>query len=880
MKIRCLTGLCLSLVILLTAGAAAQSDQRTAAPATVALITTDIQLAKDGSYTETLHVEMRAGNDATAAQLGQVSIPYNASVQEVAVLDAHTHKADGRNLPVEASAIYDQAPSAGQAILVTSQRSKLMVFPQFAGGDTAVYTIKITARQALLENQFFTSEFFPRTVAYEEARETITAPRNFPLFVESHNVDFSKREEAGNIVYTWHYSAPHPDAEEAATLAPLEHTPRFFASSFKDYAELGRAYAVLTDPRRLVTSKVSALADQITKGADEPKAQAQKLYEWVSSHIRYVAIELGSGSFIPHDVDVILANGYGDCKDHDLLLQALLKAKNIETQSVLLNGGDFYTLTDVPTFTTLDHVITFVPRFNLYLDSTAQVAPFGILPMQEYGKPMVVASTASAHSGTMPLLPPGLAKITYKMAGSLDKNGQISGTSSTSAEGPYVITLRDIGMAIQATGPTAGNKLLAAQGFADASATFSQDSPTGFEPAFRISSTFKASGWSDEAAGKYSFYIPGLMRLFARSGDAVMGSSDPGKLNLDEAIPCFSVSMTEDMSLKAPAGTKFQKVPNGLEVKTPNLEFTARWSLENDTMSVHREFTSHISEQFCRGTVRRETAAAIKKIAESYDTNISLASPEEMARDTSPEAQASQALYTTASAHFNTGEYDAAIADFTKLITMNPNSGSTYHDRGTALLRTRQYDLAIADFSKAIALGPDEPESYVNRGVAEHNTRQYTAAITDFDKAALLQPDNAAIYQFRGKAHFAVGQIGSAIADFDKVIALKPDNVDAFVTRAELRMNTKEFSLAIADFSSALKLRPGDIDILNERGFSYRGAGQFELAIADYDKVIAQRPNLSSAYMYRGDAKTKLGRKAEGDADLATAVELDPTLKN
>jgi hypothetical protein len=44
--------------------------------------------------------------------------------------------------------------------------------------------------------------------------------------------------------------------------------------------------------------------------------------------------------------------------------------------------------------------------------------------------------------------------------------------------------------------------------------------------------------------------------------------------------------------------------------------------------------------------------------------------------------------------------------------------------------------------------------------------------------------------------------------------------------------------------------------------------------------VIAKRPDASNAYLYRGDAKTKLGQKKEGDQDIAIATKLDPSLKN
>jgi transglutaminase-like putative cysteine protease len=57
-----------------------------------------------------------------------------------------------------------------------------------------------------------------------------------------------------------------------------------------------------------------------------------------------VAVWLGNGGYVPHDAATILENGYGDCKDHVALLGALLKAKGIASEPVLINSGNRYTI--------------------------------------------------------------------------------------------------------------------------------------------------------------------------------------------------------------------------------------------------------------------------------------------------------------------------------------------------------------------------------------------------------------------------------------------------------------------------------------------------------------------------------------------------------
>lgn len=59
-------------------------------------------------------------------------------------------------------------------------------------------------------------------------------------------------------------------------------------------------------------------------------------------NIRYVGIWLGNGGIVPHPAEDILQNRYGDCKDKATLLQALLAAKGIYSQQVLINLGDSF----------------------------------------------------------------------------------------------------------------------------------------------------------------------------------------------------------------------------------------------------------------------------------------------------------------------------------------------------------------------------------------------------------------------------------------------------------------------------------------------------------------------------------------------------------
>ena len=55
---------------------------------------------------------------------------------------------------------------------------------------------------------------------------------------------------------------------------------------------------------------------------------------------------------------------------------------------------------------------------------------------------------------------------------------------------------------------------------------------------------------------------------------------------------------------------------------------------------------------------------------------------------------------------------------FSDAIELNPNDAEAYNNRGVAYSNKGDYDRAIADYTKAIELNPDYVEAYSNRGGA------------------------------------------------------------------------------------------------------------------------------------------------------------------
>jgi hypothetical protein len=300
------------------------------------------------------------------------------------------------------------------------------------------------------------------------------------------------------------------------------------------------------------------------------------------------------------------------------LLTALLKAKNIDSEPVLINAGNGYTLSTVPTLSELNHAIAWLPEFKLYADATAQAVPFGMLPLYEYGKSVVLAGSDTGLR-QIPILAADAGSITYTNVAKLDDTMRMSDESTTTATGPFAGMLRSLGARIQAAGPDrVASDLLKKQNRPNATGTFTVTGLGSFAPQYSLSAKFTTPRPQNLNG------MPGGLRILGRTGDFLMGPLDNAKLKDTEPTPCYSGNMSEDISLEFPMSRHLAKVPEDATVKTANLEFTSHWALSGQTLTVHRTFKSSVDQALCTGEVRKDTAAALARILRAYNAPIAL----------------------------------------------------------------------------------------------------------------------------------------------------------------------------------------------------------------------------------------------------------------
>ncbi len=204
-----------------------------------------------------------------------------------------------------------------------------------------------------------------------------------------------------------------------------------------------------------------------------------------------------------------------------------------------------------------------------------------------------------------------------------------------------------------------------------------------------------------------------------------------------------------------------------------------------------------------------------------------------------------EAYYLRAKAYYRKGDYDSALIDFDKYISLRPTDKSYLADgyvgRADAFRRKGDSDMAISDYNMAISLVPNYTTAYMHRGLAYSDKKDYATAIKDFNRGMQIDPKEPELYYNRALVYQKQKNYDQAIVDYNKYISLNTDNkdylADGYYNRGLAYENKGSFTAAAADFTEAIGLDPLMGSAYRERAAVYRKLGKVSLAIADEGKA-------------------------------------------
>ncbi|MDY7226704.1 DUF3857 domain-containing protein [Hyalangium rubrum] len=337
-------------------------------------------------------------------------VAYSPDRQEVKILRARVTKPDGS--VVESYGETERNMNEPWTGMYYDARYKMLNFPALAPGDVLElqYRLEDTAQENLLSDYYGDVEHMQGMYPKVHYQFLVDMPKERPLFSNSSKLPglaATKEElEGGRTLYRWTGKGVPKVVPEPGMPGWTDNVTPLHVSTYKTWDQVGRYWWGLVRDQLKPNDEVKQTVEQVLKGVDrkDERAVVNAIYNFVVTNTRYVALEFGIHGYKPYRVDRVLARRFGDCKDKASLIHTMLTLAGVESRMVLLRMRTLGGIGEEPaSLAAFNHAIVYVPKFQLYLDGTAEFHGSRELPSADrVANVLIVATDGSSTFLTTP----------------------------------------------------------------------------------------------------------------------------------------------------------------------------------------------------------------------------------------------------------------------------------------------------------------------------------------------------------------------------------------------------------------------------------------------------------------------------------------------
>ena len=640
------------------------------------------------------------------------------------------------------------------------------------------------------------------------------------------------------------------DLNDAEGPEPPEDAPARFlmpagleVTGYKDWSEVSGLMAPLyrTAQQIAPSSPLKGEIERIAAASPDPRRRAMAALRLVQERIRYLALAMGDGGYVPATADQTWSRKFGDCKGKTATLLALLQGLGIEAEPVLVSSvlGDGLN-ERLPIVRLFDHVLVRarIDGRSYWLDGTRQ----GDRQIEELASsPFRWGLPLRADGGELEQLP-----ATPPPSPLIETNLTYDASAGFAVPVPFsgeIVFRGDLGAGMRHALAEAGKDKLREQmerfrtekdgeEITDFDIIGDDEAGTAI---FRFKGKAKMGWWATPATKgvRYQFdddtiqWKPQFKRKEGPSKDA------PFAL----AFPAYLAS-TETVIL--PKGGA------GFTLEGKDLERTIAGTL------ISRRLTLQGDRAVARSTFKRlqpEISAAEARAAEG-----------------ALKAVNQDAAYIRAPAN-----YDETPEERAALLASDPKDAIGFLDRGSELLRQLRYKSALADFDQAIELSPDWSSAHAYRAIALISLDKAEEARASVEKAQALGEEDALVWEAVGLLHLAQDRPAQAVEALNRSLVLQPDVPSTLGERAAAFGQLGKLPEALADIERGLRANPQSWGFTLDKARLLSALGRPDEAIraaASLRDLDKDNPSGAAAYAWilRRAGRTEEARRATADA--------------
>ena len=431
----------------------------------VELLNETVITVNDSGEVRTLH--RRAYKILTSAgrHLASAAIHFDSETT-IAGLRGWNITPGGEEYQVSDRDAVESSAFAGQ--LYADNRLKIIRVPAAAPGSICAFEYEQRERRSVLQDIWR----FQSSVPVRVARYVLVLPAGWTHEERWFNAAATEPRTSGDAI-VWEVAgvagikeepaAPAEDAIAARmTINFLPPRGRSNAQTHRSWNDIGRWYGSIAAQQRTATAELQSRTRELTASTTNSIGKIRVVASFAQREVRYVAIEIGTGSYQPRPASDIFAHRYGDCKDKVTVLSTMLHEIGVDSYYVLVNTARGVVSSDFPSLGAINHVIAAIripagsptnglysiiehPRLGklLLFDPTNATTAFGSLPKYLQESRGLLVSGDGGELIELPAQPAESSRLTVTAKLKLGMDGTLEGDVREVRTGTAAAEYRD-----------------------------------------------------------------------------------------------------------------------------------------------------------------------------------------------------------------------------------------------------------------------------------------------------------------------------------------------------------------------------------------------------------------------------------------------------
>jgi tetratricopeptide (TPR) repeat protein/transglutaminase-like putative cysteine protease len=768
----------------------------------------------DGTGTSTVTARIRVQTQAGVQQLGQLVWGYNSANEKLDIKYLRVSNPDGSGGVNATDASYQDVPSQIErdAPSYSDYRERHVTVPALRAGQVLEYQVVTTTFKPLIPDQIWFEYAFRKDTISLDEQLIVDVPKAKKFNIKYKPEYKPEIKDAGDRrVYTWKANYTKRESEEELKKkrrkqAREDWFPDIALTTFSSWEQIGSWYGGLQKTQMELTPELKAKVAELIKDKPSDEEKIRAIYDFVAQDYRYVSLSFGVGRYQPHKAAEVFGNKYGDCKDKHTLLSAMLKEAGYKVDPVLI-GSQRVLDPEVPSPAQFDHVFSAVMPKNAgakamplyYLDTTAEIAPFGLISFNLRDKQaLLVGLDSPSRLITTPPDPPFASKQVVNVTGTINDLGKLTGTVDALFRGDFELALRQYYRMTPQNKWKDLTKYLSLQwGIGGDVDNVKVDTLTNTRDPLKLSFTVSRPNFFDWSSKSSDLSVPmpavGLWPAGVDddedAADGVTpkptgtdGDSDDDDDTVTPAMarklkpiklgPIYDLKMT--VTLQLPANFK-ARTPVAIHKKTDYAEYGSSYKVNGQTLTAERDLSIRMRElpldrkSDYQNFIRNVQADERQKF--HVESLVASNGTPALPNDIKPEE-----LIESGNEALKSGKFDLALTFYQKAADKEPKNKVIYALIGEAHMQLRQFPQAEAAFRKQIERDKFDQFGYYNLGRVLFMEQKLEDAAKAFQQQLDIDPLQKDAHSALGEIYYELNRYQDSANEFEKTVSLEPDN--------------------------------------------------------------------------------------------------------